>query len=108
MKKIILAITVLALAAAGIQTAKAGDRGWGVAGKVFAGAMVADAINHAVIDARYGPAYYRPAPVANYGYHYGYCAPGVVYAPPVYCAPAPLFFAPRFGRDFGHFRHGHW
>ena len=47
MKKLILGMTVLAVAAAGLQTARAGDREWAVAGKIMTGLFVASSFWHA-------------------------------------------------------------
>jgi hypothetical protein len=100
MKKMILALTTLAIGAAGIQTASAGgcnsSCGWSTAGKVLAGVTAGLAIGSALAPR---PTYYvAPAPVAyptpGYGYTYAPAAPpAVVYAPPVrvvYAAPAPV------------------
>ena len=120
-------MTVFAVAAAGIQTAKAGDREWAVAGKVLTGLVAASVITP-VVQAQpvCTTVYYsEPAPCCSY------CpppAPRVVYAPPVYYAPAPVvvYRAPvcyaaapvcyepaavvsfRFGPggEFRHYRHG--
>ena len=133
MKKIILGMTVLAVAAAGLQTTRAGDREWAVAGKILTGLFVASAINHAIADEqRCAPVYYsEPAPCRSYSYSYCpppaprvvyqqpvYCAPApvVVYRAPVYYAPAPVCYAPapvvsfRFGYGGEHrrFQHGRW
>jgi hypothetical protein len=105
MKKMILAATILGLAAAGIQTANAG---------VHFGFQIGIPV----------PVFYSPPPV--------YCAPAppVVYAPRGYYAPpAPMVVyrtpdyyaqprvvygpAPAFGFRFGvgghgHFRHDRW
>ena len=113
MKKILLTIMILTVAAAGTQTLKAGDRAWAITGKVLTEVAVASAINHAIVDEQRGyPAYYaHPAPCVSYNYGY---TPRVICAPPVYCAqpvavyPAPVYFAPRFGRDYEHFRHNRW
>ncbi len=130
MKKIILGMTVLAVAAAGLQSARAGDREWAVAGKILTGFIIADAIHHVIAEAPRCPTVYysEPAPCQNYDYGYNYCpppaprvvyqrpvycapAPVVVYRAPVYCAPAPVCYAPapgvsfRYGYDGGH-RHG--
>ena len=117
---------MLAVAAAGMQTAKAGDRDWAAVGKILTGFVVVDAIHHAIAEApRCAPGYYaEPAPCRNYSYGYTYCpppAPCVVYAPPVCYAPAPLVeyrapvcYAPRplvrfgFGDERRHFRHDRW
>ena len=125
MKKMILGMTVLAIAAAGMQTAKAGDREWAVAGKVLTGLVVASAINHTIADERCSTVYYSaPAPV-SYSYNYSYCrpAPRIVYQQPVYCAPAPVvvyrapvYYAPApvvsfrygYGGERRHSHHGRW
>ncbi len=88
-------MTVLTVAAAGMQTARAGDREWAVAGKILTGLVVVSAVSHAVAaESRCATVYYaEPAPCGAYGYGYSYCPPPpprVVYAPPVYCAPAPV------------------
>jgi hypothetical protein len=124
MKKMILAAAmILTVAAAGVQTANAGDRQWATVGKILTGAIVVDAIAHTVV---------APAPVCrSYSYSYstpgyGYCpppprrvicaspAPVVVYRPPVCVARVPVYYAPqvsvRMGyggeRQHHHFRHG--
>jgi hypothetical protein len=88
MKKMMLVAAAIALGAAQINTAKAGDREWATAGKILTGVaigtVVASAVNtHANYSVTYsaGPAY---------------CPPPVVYAPPprVIVAPAPVFCAP--------------
>ena len=99
MKKIILAVVVMGLAAMGASTANAGVR-------------FSIGISAPVVTFR-APVYVAPAPVV--------CAPPVVaYAPPVVCAPPVVYVAPRvfcppapvvrFG--FGHYRpayhHGCW
>lgn len=126
MKKLILGMTILAVAAAGIQSARAGDREWAVAGKVLTGLVVASAINHAIVaEARCAPVcYVAPAPCRSYGYGYSYCppprvvyappmcyapAPVVVYRAPVYYAPAPVFvFRGGHGGGYRHGGHGRW
>ena len=106
MKKVILALTTVALAGASVQTAAAGGCGWGscgnsgwntaaaVVGGVTAGLVIGQAL--APRPAYYvapAPAYY---PTPGYGYSYYYAAPvrpAVVYAAPapvVYVAPAPV------------------
>ncbi|MEI9863535.1 MAG: hypothetical protein WDN00_03065 [Limisphaerales bacterium] len=107
MKKMILTGTVIvALAGAGLSSARAGDREWATAGKVLAGVAVVGVIaavasGHAQgsVSYSYGaPAYCPPpAPPCNYVY----CpapAPQVVYYPPppvVYCpAPVVVYRAP--------------
>lgn len=121
MKKLILGMSVLAVAAAGLQTARAGDREWAVAGKVLTGLVVASAITHAVAAeprcttvyyAEPAPRYYCPPPAPRFVYAPPVCyapAPVVVYRAPVYYAPAPVVSF-RFGHDGGHRhgRHGRW
>jgi hypothetical protein len=125
MKKMILAATILGLAAANLQTAQAGDREWAVVGKVLTGVAAAAVITSAVTaePAHVSYSYSYSAP----GYSYGYCppppprvvyappAPVVVYRAPVYVAPAPVYYAPQVnvrvgygGRRHHHFRHGCW
>ena len=135
MKKVILTMTVLTVAAAGVQTARAGDREWAVAGKVLTGLVAASVITHAVAAPPSCTTVYYSAPAPDYGYCpppappvvYAprvYCAPPVYYAPaPVvvyspggYCAPPPVCYAPapvisfRFGHgdEHRHYRHGRW
>jgi hypothetical protein len=107
MKKMILTGTViLALAGAGLQSARAGDREWATVGKVLTGVavvgLVAAVVNgHAQgsVSYSYGaPAYCPPpAPPCNYTY----CpapAPQVVYCPPpvvVYRTPVVVYPAHR-------------
>jgi len=128
MKKVILTMTILALAAAGIQTANAGDREWAVVGKVLTGVAAAAVITHAVAaDAApvsYSCSYsgpdcsytcnYRPAPAVVYLQPAP--PPVVVYRAPVCVTPAPVCVAPRIvsvrvglsgGRHY-QFRHGRW
>ncbi len=103
MKKMILALTTLAIAGAGVRTAAAGgchsSCGWSTAGQVLAGVTAGLVVGSALAPR---PAYYvAPAPVAypapGYGYTYAPAAPpAVVYAPParvVYAAPAPVVYA---------------
>jgi len=126
-------MTVLAVAAAGLQTAKAGDRDLAVAGKILTGLIVASAINHAIAAEHRGATVYYPEPAPCGRYSYSYCppppprvvyappvcytpAPVVVYRAPVYCAPAPAYYAPApgvsfrfgYGGEDRHFRHGRW
>ncbi len=111
MKKIIFAILTLGVVGAGLQTAKAGDHEWAIAGKVLTGLAAASVITHAVQPAPvYYPADYYSSPAPAYSYNY--CLPPVVvYRAPVYFAPRPVFFGPppfvsfRFGSG-GH-RHFH-
>lgn len=132
MKKMILALTTLAIAGASVQTASAGGGGWSTAGKVLAGVTAGVVIGEALAPR---PVYYAaPAPVyypaPGYGYAYSYAAPAqppVVYAAPasvVYAAPAPAVVyrpavyvaAPVVSVGFGYYggyrphyyRHGRW
>ena len=116
MKRTILALATVALVFAGAHSARAGDNGWCVAGKVFTGLAVAGAVASAFAPP---PVYaYPPAPV-----YYTTPAPVVVYsAPPapVYVAPPapvvvyrrPVYSAPVVGIRFGfggyHHHHRHW
>ena|ERR1700722_9036083 len=121
MKKIILAMTILALAGSQVQTAKAG--GWPIAAGVFGGLAVGTAIGASVAPAPvyYAPGYYNaPAPVhPNYGYNsYNYCppVPSVAFRPPVpwapqVCLPLPgISFGFGFGRPYyrGYGYYGHY
>ncbi|HEU5396471.1 MAG TPA: hypothetical protein VFV81_04835 [Verrucomicrobiae bacterium] len=98
MKKILLGTLILTVAAAGIQTARAGDHEWAVVGKIATGAavagIVAGAVDHVSFDIRYGgPPVCVPPPPATV---YVPVPPPVVYAPapvPVICAP-PVVVAP--------------
>jgi hypothetical protein len=132
MKKMILALTTLAIAGASVQTASAGGGGWSTAGKVLAGVTAGVVIGEALAPR---PVYYAaPAPVyypaPGYGYAYSYAAPAqpaVVYAAPapvVYAAPAPVVAyrpavcvaAPALSVGFGYYggcrphyyRRGYW
>ena len=70
----------VAIAAAGIQTAKAGDKEWATAGKILTGVVAGAVIANAVSaqSATYSASY------CNYG------TPAYVYSPhPVYCPPPP-------------------
>ncbi len=104
---------MVALAGASLQTAKAGDREWAVAGRVLTG-VVAGAVIASAIDARadYSVSYRYGAPA--------YCAPRtVVYAPvppprvvyvlaPVVVYREPVVVAPRAYVSVGYgYRHGH-
>ncbi len=104
MKKIILAVAVMGLAAAGASTANAGVR--------FSIGIPAPVLTvRAPVVAVPSPVYVAPpvvcappAPVVGYPAP-AYCAP----VPRIYRAPAPVV---RFGFDFGHFhpefRQGRW
>ena len=101
MKKIILAVTILAAAAMNTPTARAGESGWATAGKVLTGVAAADILAHALDSHVHvgvnigGPACCAPAPV--------------VYAPPrvIVREPAPWFYrGPYFAyRDYGFREH---
>jgi hypothetical protein len=123
MKKTILAFMTLAVIGAGLQTAKAGDREWAVAGKVLTGVMAASVISRALEPApayaySYQPSYSYHAPASpTYSYSYAPApAPVVVYAappPPVvvyhptYIAPRPVIgFRFNFGGGHHHGHHG--
>ncbi len=92
MKKIILAVTLLALAGSQVQTAKA--HGFpiaaGVVGGLVAGTVVAQAVAPPVYYAP-APAYYQPAPVV-------YASPAVVYPQPVYVTAPVVSVGFGFGR----------
>jgi hypothetical protein len=118
MKKMILTGTViLALAVAGLQSARAGDREWATAGKVLTGvavvglvAAVVDGHAHGSVSYSYGAPTYCPplAPPCNYTY----CpapAPQVVYCPsPLVVCRAPVVVYPAH-RVFYHRDHrGCW
>jgi hypothetical protein len=134
MKKTILAVTLLALAVASVQNARAGDREWALAGKVLTGLAAASLISRVVAPPHvyayssgyaYAPGYAYAAP----SYNYNYCPPPVRYCPPpavVYapvCAPPVVYRAPAYpvyrapapvvGFSFNvgggnHFRRGCW
>ncbi|HXI70738.1 MAG TPA: hypothetical protein VNN22_10330 [Verrucomicrobiae bacterium] len=84
----------LALAGAGLQSARAGDREWATVGKVLTGVAVAGIIvaatdGHAQCSVTYStPAYCPPCPPP----------PQVVYCPPpapvVYCPPPVVYYQP--------------
>ncbi len=128
MKKTILTVATLALVAAGVQNARAGDREWAVAGKVLTGVVAASVITHAlaprpVYSYSYAPAYSYPPPAPQIVYQAPpapvyvappapvYVAPPrpvIVYRQPVYVAPAPVIgFRVGVGVGFRH-RHGCW
>ena len=116
MKKIIAAITLLAIAGASIQTAHAGNREWATVGKVLtgvaAGVVIANAVDcqpasYSVTYSSYAPApRYCPPPAPV-------CAPRVVYVPappPVVVYQAPMYYAPQPYVSFsygGGYRHHH-
>jgi hypothetical protein len=87
MKKIVIAVALLALAGSQVQNAKAGDREWAVVGKVLTGIAAVDILSHAFTPQ---PAYCAPAPVT-------YCpptAPVYYQSAPVYYRPAPVVYRP--------------
>jgi len=95
MKTMILTGTVvLALGAASLQNARAGDQEWATVGKVLTGVAVAGVI----VAATDGHAQYS----VNYSYNSpAYCPPPcppppqVVYCPPpVACCPPPVVYCP--------------
>ena len=87
MRKLIIAATLLALAGANAQTAKAGDCGWATAGKILTGIAVGVAVANTL---NCQPAYYTVT--------YSRCAPcpaPVFYTPPrAVGAPAPVVYIP--------------
>jgi len=115
MKKMILALTILAFTSAHVQKASAGDREWATAGKILTG-VAAAAILTRVFDSE--PVYYSaPCQPPTYYAAPAYCPPPVVYVqpvpvvvyrPPVYVRPAPVVSF-QFGfRGHGHsHHHGH-
>jgi hypothetical protein len=112
MKKVILTMTVLGLAAVGMQSAKAGGFSIGVhigLPMFYSAPVTCVAPAPPVV---YSAPVYCPPP-----------APCVVYAPPVYCAPAPIVvyrapacYAPApvvlyrggYGGEHRHYRQGRW
>ena len=78
MEKIIVAVTVLTLAAASLQTTKAGDREWATVGKILTGVAAVSLVAHAVDNRS-----------ANYSVSYSSYAPAPCSAPRVICAPQP-------------------
>ena len=78
MKKIIVAVTVLTLAAASLQTSKAGDREWATVGKILTGVAAVSLVAHAVDNRS-----------ANYSVSYSSYVPAPCFAPRVFCAPQP-------------------
>ncbi|HOX56118.1 MAG TPA: hypothetical protein P5205_04860 [Candidatus Paceibacterota bacterium] len=133
MKKMILSMTILAIAAAGAQTVWAGGHhggcgggGWSTAAAVVGGVTAGLIVGQALAPR---PSYYvAPAPVCypamGYGYTY-YAAPpvrpAVVYPAPVpvvYAAPAPaVVYRPpvcvarpvvSFSFGYGGHRRGYW
>ena len=107
MKKLILGLTILSLATAGVQNANAGDREWATVGKVLTGiaatAIIVSAIDadsHCNVSYSYAPAYCPPRVV---------CAPApvVVYRAPVCAAPQVTYVDYRRGHGRGH-AYGYW
>ena len=89
MKKIVIAVALLALAGSQVQNAKAGDREWAVVGKVLTGIAAVDSLSHAFAPQ---PAYYAPPPAPV-----SYCPPSapIVYqSAPVFYRPAPVVYRP--------------
>ncbi len=96
MKKTILTATaIITLAAASLQSARAGDREWATAGKVLTGFVAATVLTHAVAA--------EPSCTTTYTYYSAPtpppCAP--VYCPPpappcgyTYCPPPPCAYYP--------------
>ena len=121
MEKMILTGTmVLALAGAGLQSARAGDREWATVGKVLAGVAVAGLIvaatdGHAQCNVTYtygAPVYCPPpAPPCNYPYPYYPAPTPVVYCPPpVVVNRAPVVVYPthyRWNNGYA-YRHIRW
>ncbi len=118
MKKMILTGTLaLALAGAGVQSARAGNCGWGTAGAVLAGVtvgalVVAATEGHAQCSVNYGAPAYCPAPAPPC--NVVYCpapAPAVVYcpAPVVVCRGPAVVYPAHYRRGNGcGYRHDRW
>jgi len=136
MKKLILAAMIASVAGIGVQTARANDHGWCVAGQVLTGLAAAAVVTSAIVNPPVcssvsvyaGPApaygvsysYYQPAPPPPVVYVQAPPPPTVIYRAPVCYAPAPVYrpVAPicdaprvghgaRFGRGYGHSYHGY-
>ena len=119
MKKIILAMTILALAGSQVQTAKAhgyyGGGGWPIEAGVLGGLAVGTAIG---ASAAQQPVYYAPGYSGYYNGYYNapsypyqyYQQPAPVYAPPVYAAPPVVTFGFNFGQPYygGYYRGGYY
>jgi hypothetical protein len=115
MKRTIAALTLLAVTAAGVQTASAGDREWATAGKVLTGLFAASVVARALEPAPvyqtatyYAPPVYVTPPAQVYVQP----APVVVALPPVVVVPAPRYYyypppAVSFSFGFGHYHHHH-
>jgi hypothetical protein len=107
MKKMILTGTVmLALAGAGLQSARAGDREWATVGKVLTGvaaaglvAVIASGHAQGSVSYSYGAPTYCP-PLAP-PCHYTYCPPPVVIVPqPVVVCRVPAMVYPPHRVDY--------
>ena len=108
-----LIAAAVALAGTQIQTARAGDREWAMAGRILTG-VAAGVVIASAVDARanYSAGYYGyNYPGGNFTYSYNYCptpAPVVVYRPPVVCAPRIVYSPPvvvyRYDSHRGHHR----
>ena len=125
MKKMIIAATVLAMAGASLQTAKAGNGGCSTTAAILtgvtAGAVIASALvcppAQASVTYTYNVEAYSPPPPVVYAPVLMSCQPPVVYSPPVVvyqapvCAPRSVVYVP-YGRYCGHDRerghHGRW
>jgi hypothetical protein len=127
MKKIILAMMLLAFAGSQVQTAKA-HGGWPIAAGVLGGLAVGTVVGESIAQqpVYYAPApayyypptiyYYQPAPATTYvapAPAVGYApAPAVVY-PPTYYATAPVvsvgigFGRPYWGGYYRGYHYGH-
>jgi len=111
MKKIILAVAVMGMAAIGASTANAGVRfSFGFPAPVVT-------VRAPVVAVAPAPVYVAPAPVVCAPPAPVVYAPPVVYSAPAYCAPAPRVYCPpapvvRFGFGFDHYHpvyhHGRW
>jgi hypothetical protein len=98
MKKLIVAVSVLALAGTSFHTAQAGDREWATVGKILTGvavgAVVASALDAKPVHASVSYGYVAPAPCPPPAVVYCPPPPPVVVCPPppppvVYCPPPP-------------------
>jgi len=102
MKKMILVLAVIGMAAVGASTARAGvNISIGIPGPVFYPAPRVVYVQPAPVVVAAAPVCVAPAPV--------YAPAPVFVAPPVVYAPRPVV---RFDFGFGHYRpfyrHGHW
>jgi hypothetical protein len=108
MKRLILAGMILGVAAAGVQTTKAGDHEWAVVGKVLTGAIVASAVVHAVAAEPVAVRYSSPCAAPHW--RVVQPAPAVIYYQPVRVARAVVVARPVIHHGHGrhhHFRHGY-